>query len=316
MVLNTLVFGLAVITIVWSSQPSRAIAEEIIDADILDITEKILAADDNGFKYGDVRTLRYERPLFKTLDKAFLKRDTYARMKTLFDKYVPFWGVAEKSGCEKEEYEFIDAILQTKPIKTTYEWLAKRKLASTTIDGFRNQLYQYWFTRYSRLGDGKLDSSGFEHTFVGEIGPIESDRINLEVKGLHNWVRMYLEEKRESPSKKLKGLNVKTRDPTCPNSVEAIAFQWLRYDKNSGQHRNYFKPRSAVLIGTSPEVEIALSTICLLTRPSHSSTPKSSPLDCPIRLPDKTVLRMNTFVKYIQSGKYTYKTISSTYPVC
>lgn len=43
-----------------------------------------------------------------------------------------------------------------------------------------------WFTAYSRTA-GVLDSSGFEHVFLGEIR-------NRDVLGMHNWMRMYDEE--------------------------------------------------------------------------------------------------------------------------
>lgn len=60
-------------------------------------------------------------------------------------------------------------------------------LASESTATFKEELYQYWFMLYTRSG-GPLDSSGFEHTYVGEID-------EGEVKGLHNWVQTYLEEK-------------------------------------------------------------------------------------------------------------------------
>jgi Endoribonuclease XendoU len=60
-------------------------------------------------------------------------------------------------------------------------------LASSTTDGFKNELRQYWFMKYARSGN-ILGSSGFEHTFVGEI-------VRGAVSGYHNWVQFYFEEK-------------------------------------------------------------------------------------------------------------------------
>ena len=59
-------------------------------------------------------------------------------------------------------------------------------LASNNLNGFKSQLKQYWFLPYSRA-KGKLDSSGFEHVFVGEIK-------DKKVSGFHNWLQFYLEE--------------------------------------------------------------------------------------------------------------------------
>lgn len=59
-------------------------------------------------------------------------------------------------------------------------------LASSSTATFRTELRQYWFYRYTRSG-GPLDSSGFEHTFIGET--------KGTVTGGHNWVNFYYEEK-------------------------------------------------------------------------------------------------------------------------
>jgi Endoribonuclease XendoU len=58
-----------------------------------------------------------------------------------------------------------------------------------TEDGFYWDLYQYWFLSYTRSG-GTLDSSGFEHTFIGEL--------RGSVTGSHNWVNFYFEEQKET----------------------------------------------------------------------------------------------------------------------
>lgn len=60
-------------------------------------------------------------------------------------------------------------------------------LASSVVADFKEELRQYWFMLYTRSG-GPLDSSGFEHTYLGEID-------EGQVKGLHNWVQFYFEEK-------------------------------------------------------------------------------------------------------------------------
>ena len=63
-------------------------------------------------------------------------------------------------------------------------------LASSSEDSFKQDLRQYWFLPYSRSSNGILDSSAFEHVFLGEI--TEDD---AQVVGFHNWVQAYYEEK-------------------------------------------------------------------------------------------------------------------------
>ena len=60
-------------------------------------------------------------------------------------------------------------------------------LASSDVNAFRDDLQQYWFMPYIRSG-GPLNSSGFEHTFIGEIKSNAGS-------GFHNWVSFYFEEK-------------------------------------------------------------------------------------------------------------------------
>ena len=58
------------------------------------------------------------------------------------------------------------------------------------MDTFKDLLRQYWFQPYSRADTGVLDSSGFEHTFLGELYEDGGD-----VLGFYNWVVTYYEEK-------------------------------------------------------------------------------------------------------------------------
>lgn len=59
----------------------------------------------------------------------------------------------------------------------------------------KKMLYELWFELYHRGGGGRADDScAFEHVFVGEIGQTK-DRTGKEVKGMHNWINIYMEEK-------------------------------------------------------------------------------------------------------------------------
>lgn len=62
--------------------------------------------------------------------------------------------------------------------------------AKRDVGAFKRQLYDIWFKLYRRTrGCRALDSSAFEHVFVGET------RGKDEVIGFHNWIQFYLQEK-------------------------------------------------------------------------------------------------------------------------
>ena len=54
----------------------------------------------------------------------------------------------------------------------------------------RELLFDLWFEFYPRSGSSGavVDSSGFEHVFVGE-------KKSASITGFHNWLQMYLLEK-------------------------------------------------------------------------------------------------------------------------
>ena len=62
-------------------------------------------------------------------------------------------------------------------------------LASSDATTFKSELRRYWFRRYSRSSGLAVDSSGFEHVFVGEVK-------NGKVSGFHNWIQFYDQEKK------------------------------------------------------------------------------------------------------------------------
>ena len=63
-------------------------------------------------------------------------------------------------------------------------------MASSDAAEFKLELRRYWFKRYSRSSSGVLDSSGFEHVFVGEL--------RSKVTGFHNWIQFYEQEKSDA----------------------------------------------------------------------------------------------------------------------
>ena len=76
-------------------------------------------------------------------------------------------------------------------MKRAHEFLASKGKCSSDLGKFKELLYDLWFEMYCRSSySSDLDTSGFEHVFVGET----KDRKRL-VGGFHNWVQFYLQEK-------------------------------------------------------------------------------------------------------------------------
>jgi len=248
-------------------------------ADIRQISEQIWRADSNRINGICVRYNVSGPRLFTYVNEGrFSRGTTYSRFIALFNNYNPMTGIAEVCDvtCQREKDDFLTAIMSTQPIRLLHGWLSRRGLASQTVNGFKEELRQYFFLDYSR-SRGPLDSSGFEHVFLGEIQ-------NGVVSGLHNWVKAYLEEKTQS-------FRYTSHLGTCPNEVIKFSFKYL----------NYMKMVSTMFIRTSPEVEIALYTLCLRTSIGTS---------CPMRLNG-----VNQYMTVFRMANQPL-TIGSAFPNC
>jgi len=245
--------------------------------DIRVISEQIWNADSNRINGNDVQYNVNGPKLFSYVNEARFT-GTYARFIALLDNYIPETGIAEtcSTTCQNERNAFLDAILTTQPMILLHNWLYGYGLAAQTVAGFKEELRQYFFMAYTRSG-GPLDSSGFEHVFLGEI----KDRA---VSGFHNWIQAYYEEK--------SGDFVYTSHlGTCPNEVLKFSFNYL----------SYAKPVSSMFVRTSPEVEVALYTLCLTTRIGTACPVRRSGVNLTMTVWDMTGLP---------------KTIGSAYPNC
>eukprot|EP00057_Strongylocentrotus_purpuratus_P035399 XP_798998.3 PREDICTED: poly(U)-specific endoribonuclease [Strongylocentrotus purpuratus] len=134
----------------------------------------------------------------------------------------------------------------TDVIQSTYNLLYTKGHFSSEAD-FKDFMKTTWFGLYSRSG-GTLDSSAFEHTFVGEMK-------NGAVTGFHNWIQFCLQERAGN-------LNYYGyRSEKQPNQL-LLQFNW------SGQ----VKTLSSIMYGVSPEFELALFSVCFIARPNDRCT--------------------------------------------
>jgi len=193
-----------------------------------------------------------DRPLFKRVDEAaIMQKPTFSRFFALLDNYIRAVGVAEVVD-ENEIYEnkaFIQSCFQTPVMLYTHKYLVAKGKANPNLDKFASELYVLWFQLYRRVANN--DSSGFEHVFIGE-------EKNGEVMGMHNWIQLWNEERNGRLN--YKGY-ILPRDRSNawqgdPNEDQLITLQFA-WDGE-------VKPVSTSFIGTSPEFELSIYTLCFL----------------------------------------------------
>ena len=274
--------------------------------------------------------------LFKNVSSELLNRPTYATMLNLYNNYVAAAQTAETVTAQEiaEENTFMNAVFNTDVMRKTYQFLrARGKISQCKLQpfvfsistfselrrswgvnnlkwnrsfageitgskaDFKRQVKELWFGMYSRA-KGKLGSSGFEHVFLGEL----KDGIS----GLHSWLRYYLEEK--SGSMNYLGY-IRTRSIGRVKSATCNCFLKFDYDIFSLQNtliempvswRGEYKAFNSISVGASPELEMALYTICFLTRPNGS---------CPVEA-NGVRYRIQSFTSNYNGKRF----IGTTYP--
>ncbi|CAJ1056962.1 poly(U)-specific endoribonuclease-C [Xyrichtys novacula] len=197
-------------------------------------------------------------PLFSNVSESKLNNiTTFSRLTKLLDNYERSTGVAERVTAEErtEINLFLDAVLETEVMKRAHRYLVSKGQSSSNLRTFRSQLHLIWFQLYHRQRNTGLDSSGFEHVFVGET------KSQTEIVGFHNWVQFYLQEKNNHLD--YKGYKARDHDlPDQDDHVLNLQFSW----------HGLVKPVGSAFIGTSPEFEMALFTIVFLMNTEKSTT--------------------------------------------
>ncbi|XP_072942616.1 uncharacterized protein [Epargyreus clarus] len=206
-----------------------------------------------------------------TIQKFLPLLDNYER-DTLVNEYVT---PQERN----EENAFMDAIMATTVMRHLMNFLKDKGYVTQDPKQQRDFVKQMWFGLYSR-GKGKISSSGFEHIFVSELK-------NGEVSGLHNWIYFSKEEaaNRANYLGYLKYVEMNDK-----GVVMKLHFSQQGVDK----------PVDSMFIGTSPELEMAVYTLCFVTRAGE---------ECKLKLGNKDVDIVTHNFRY-RSKNY----IGSAYP--
>ncbi|CAL8085137.1 unnamed protein product [Calicophoron daubneyi] len=239
-----------------------------IDRELSGLADKLWKAEENRIKpnvdyelnlQGElvrgVTVDRAKQGLFKTLRMDRLNKiPTIRTFVKLLDNYHTRTGVREHVSPihEKETWDFLNEVMKTEVMKITHKFLSGKGLVSPTTEGFKRELHKLWFTPYRRRVSG--DSSAFEHVFVGEL-----DDRRREIIGFHNWIHFALQERK--------------------NGLDYLGFYFWTCSVQRNQPRlikisfrtkdSYLKPSGSMLIGTTPEFELALYTVTFLTNRSN-----------------------------------------------
>lgn len=223
--------------------------------------------------------------LFNYVNEAKLfNRPTFARLISLLDNYVRNTGTVESVTSEEiqEQNAFIDEVFKTTIMKKLYSFLITKGYY-TSVESFKNDLREMWFGLYTR-SKGSLDSSGFEHVFHGEIH-------KGKISGFHSWVNLYLQEK----AGQINYLSYSSDGPwTSYPDVFAFQFKWSTYLKTIG----------SFFMGSSPEFEIAMYTLCYVTRPDSL---------CPVKFGGAS-LKIQTYSWANSSYGTGKRYLASSYP--
>jgi poly(U)-specific endoribonuclease len=239
------------------------------------------------------------QPLFTFVDEKALLRPTYAAFIALLDNYAAATGVTETVTAEEkaENLKFLNLVMDTQVMQYVHRYLLlRKKTKAADRDQFIHELDELWFGLYSRKA--RNDSSGFEHVFVGEI----KEDTN-EIVGFHNWIQIYLEERKSLRTKsgtfdyrgfiKPKRRALPSTKPRSLEQLVTIQFEW----------RGALKNVSSSLIGTSPEFELALYTLCFYC----------SPDECVVKLgPYKVNITSYTWPAQPRPGQKVY--VATSFP--
>ncbi|CAL8132900.1 unnamed protein product [Orchesella dallaii] len=226
------------------------------------------------------------RPLLTVSPNAYSKL-TISQLRGLHGMYHANISIEENFSTAEQTMldTFIETIFNTPIMQEATNFLTTNNIT------FKYEDFKIiWFQHFSRNGpDGKNGSSGFEHVFMGEL------RDGCPVLGFHNWL-YFAEEENALPSR-IQYVRTNTHTVLNPMSGSVIqnSFRWNKL----GAWIN--KNVASSFIGTSPELEFALYTVCFYARPNGL---------CPVNFYEN---RFNLRTFEIRRGTQTF--VATAHPV-
>ncbi|KHJ46919.1 endoribonuclease XendoU [Trichuris suis] len=229
--------------------------QQATNEDINEIVELMEKADVNAAGPNDT-DFNYQQPSGKRsalkkfvsfVSGSYMAKPTVKAFLKLMNMFEPQIGAREKTGKVKAATidRFLDIVVKTKVMNLLKEFLQRFKLLTAeSEEDFKEWLKNLWFTEYARRKK-VIDSSAFEHIFVGEVE-------KGVVSGLHNWIRFGTLEADGYA-------NYKGYIGEMSVAMATIGFTWNKKEKSS----------SSMFLGSSPEFDMAVATICSLLRPGR-----------------------------------------------
>ncbi|XP_001607440.2 poly(U)-specific endoribonuclease homolog [Nasonia vitripennis] len=251
----------------YSSNPTFSKGNTITDDDLEKLSEALFIKDvNNANKYitlnlqkqttGQSPKDEAPQPLFQVKPEA-LQISTIQKVLSIYDNYKLDTRENEyiSPAQRQEESLLVDTFLSTNVMSMAMRFLADKGFVKKDYYDYKDTLRGMWFNLYSR-GEGKIGSAGFEHVFLTEL------KLGTELSGLHNWIYFNAEELK----KRLDYLGyIKKVDLGNKGAIVKAHVKFNGIDK----------PVTTFFIGTSPELEMALYTVCFFARPDAN---------CPVSL--------------------------------
>lgn len=209
------------------------------------------------------------RPLFSFVNEKVFDKPTYKHFIALLDNYAINTREREEvtTAEKEEEARFLNACMDTNPMRTAFEYVTRHLKFELTKDEFLQEVSSMWFDIYTNFYNGNSTHfcSGFEHVFVGEgkFSPrAGASGTKGEISGFHSWIKFYLDEKYE----RVNYLGYKYDlggagpDKTC---VVTLQMLWNHQSMQGDLIAELFKKKGGFFVGPSPECEIAMGTVAM-----------------------------------------------------
>ncbi|XP_063973639.1 endoribonuclease CG2145-like [Diachasmimorpha longicaudata] len=234
--------------------PVSPIEYDISEEELMNLTEALFTRKESTLKDYCIVNLQNQVTSENSTDQAsgplmYTSMDLYdlptvRALHKMFNNYEINSTLTEPITTEQQNREnvLVDTFLKTTPMKDAMNWLASKDYFGPTEAEMLEVLRSIWFTKIEGT------TSGFERIFLAEIYP------DSNLLGGQNWIYFTYEES-------LKNINymgyTEERNLTDKAKLLSVNFSMRDVTKNN----------STMLIGTSPEFEMALYTICFYTRP-------------------------------------------------